>query len=134
MPTAKVVRNIQQNVYAADLGTVVVIYDLVETAVENETPDEEREFWEGDIQHPRSVKTLHSVELQLFDKIGVDITGKMKSTPFAEDMLKGKLLSMAAQETLEELGTVEDYTEDDKMAAAMAFVNKAGGRKEVSRA
>lgn len=121
----KIVRNIQQAIYGEEVGNMVVVFDLAATEVPNPTPEEERSFFEPDIEENRTIRKIHLVELHLFDKVGLDITRQVRSNSIAENMLKGKLLSEISLKTLSELGAVEE--EDKCLSEATAFVHARGG-------
>lgn len=109
----KKVKEATVSIYGGELGTMVVVYDLVEVEVPNVIPPHERHFFEEmDTVTRRSISKIHSVELRLFDSVPMNLSAKVGFTDGASDALKAKILETVAMDGLHQLGgTVEETAE-----------------------
>lgn len=104
---------------AEEAGMLVVVIDVIDTTEPNPAQPTDERWFEPPTINRRDIE-VRSVELQLFYKVGLDITATLRQNPIAYRLLTERLASWAADKStadLQELGET-----DSKVEEALAFV------------
>ncbi len=98
----KLVKNIQTTICGEEVGNMVVTWDmLVEYDIpEDRHPDDTFCM----VQEYRSVRVIKSVEMQLFNKVGIDMMNDVRRSAVLLKSLGNLLLEQTESQRLEELG------------------------------
>lgn len=103
MSMTKIIKNIVTSIGTDDINPLLVKWDM---EVECEEADEDRGNLTRYNEDERSVKKIHSVEVLLFDKQGVDVTDYFTGlgcSPNLKARLENNLIEAVENETIEDL-------------------------------
>lgn len=98
----KVIENIHSCIGGEELGILVVYWDMAVSTVPNAKQGKEN-WYEPATTETRTVANIRSIELQLFDKVGLNITVEVFSNPVALTLLHKRLINSTLLKEVDEL-------------------------------
>ena len=97
----KLIKNINTTISGDEIGSLVVTWDM--KSVFEYPAEEQNGNLSNFLNEEREVADIHSVEYQIFDKVGVDITPQVLNNKKLKGILEDKLLETVEGDAVEDL-------------------------------